>query len=178
MPISAKSGRVVGLLLGGVVAVTGCTAAAPAPQPEPAVVTETPKASAGDSLTAAPQQIASKFDTLVLPENQPELGEIIFAPAVTDTFEPIDPGIFFSAGFTQIHAVFTYRDMSPQDTWERVWTVNDHEVARRADAWTEPAEGIFDYTIDNGGQPLPPGDYVLAIYVNGKLQSLGAFIIE
>jgi hypothetical protein len=179
MLISARFGRLVGLLFAGALAITGCTTGTPARQVEPSAVTAVAAgASSGDTLAVASQQVVISSDTLPLPEGQPELGEIVFAPAVADTFEPIDPGILFSAGLTQIHAVFTYRGMSPADTWERVWTVNDQEVARRADPWTEPAEGIFDYAIDNGGQPLPPGDYVLAIYVNGKLESLGVFIIE
>jgi hypothetical protein len=37
---------------------------------------------------------------------------------------------------------------------------------------------VFDYYIDNSGKPLPPGDWVLEIYVEGKLLSLGAFVIE
>jgi hypothetical protein len=68
--------------------------------------------------------------------------------------------------------------MSPAYTWERVWRLNDKEVARKADLWTGPESGVFDYYIDNSGRPLPPGDWILEIYVEGKLLSLGVFVIE
>ncbi|MCB0197039.1 MAG: PD40 domain-containing protein, partial [Anaerolineae bacterium] len=35
-----------------------------------------------------------------------------------------------------------------------------------------------DYFIDNGGAPLPAGDWQLELYVEDKLQALGIFVIE
>ena len=112
------------------------------------------------------------------PAVEPDFGEITFALDATDDFQPIDPGFLFTAGITQIHAIFEYQAMSPAYTWERVWYLNDREVARSSGAWTEPESGVFDYYIDNGGKPLPAGDYLLELYVEGKLRSLGVFIIE
>ena len=48
----------------------------------------------------------------------------------------------------------------------------------RVTVWTDPGSGIFDYSIDNGGDPLPPGDWILELYVDGELRSLGVFVIE
>jgi hypothetical protein len=56
--------------------------------------------------------------------------------------------------------------------------LNDKEVARKSGVWAGPERGVFDYFIDNSGKPLPPGDWVLEIYVEGKLLALGAFVIE
>jgi hypothetical protein len=49
---------------------------------------------------------------------------------------------------------------------------------RKSDIWTGPDRGVFDYFIDNGGRPLPAGDWILEIRVEGKLLSLGAFVVE
>ena len=68
--------------------------------------------------------------------------------------------------------------MKPGYTWERVWLLNDKEVARKVDTWTGPESGVFDYTIDNSGRELPAGDWVLQINVEGQLRSVGVFIIE
>jgi hypothetical protein len=68
--------------------------------------------------------------------------------------------------------------MSPAQTWERVWHYNDQELARSSGSWADSASGLFDYTIDNGGAPLPPGDYLLEIFVDGELQTLGMFVID
>ena len=108
----------------------------------------------------------------------PTLGEIIFAPDITADYEPLQPGLFFTSGITRVHAIFEYHGMSPNQTWERVWTYNDRELARSSGSWTETGSGLFDYAIDNGGDPLPPGDYLLQIFVDGELQTLGMFVID
>lgn len=126
------------------------------------------KTSLGDALDA---------DELAPAGDEPEIGEITFALGATDNYEPIDPGILFTKGITQIHAIFDYSGMANR-TWERVWYLNDKEISRSSDPWTGPASGVFDYYIDNGGKPLPAGDWILEIYVGGELRSLGVFIIE
>jgi hypothetical protein len=108
----------------------------------------------------------------------PEVGEITFALGATEEYEPISPSIFFTKGITQVHAIFAYSGMSSKYTWERVWYLNDQEVARGLDLWSGSDAGVFDYFIDNGGEPLPAGDWVLELYVEGKLTSMGVFIIE
>jgi hypothetical protein len=126
---------------------------------------------AGDS-------IAASLDAQVEVASDPTLGEITFALDVTDTYEPVEPSILFSAGITEIHAVFDYSGISTDQVWERAWYLNDQEVSRHSDPWTGPENGTFDYFIDTGGDPLPTGDWILEIYVDGELRSLGVFIIE
>lgn len=121
----------------------------------------------GDSLEA--------IDSTQL-KHTPEVGEITFALGVTEDYEPIDAGFLFDEGITGIHAVFEYTGMSNQ-TWERVWQLNETEISRSSDVWTGPDSGVFDYFIDNGGDAMPAGDYILEIYVDGELRSLGVFII-
>jgi hypothetical protein len=108
----------------------------------------------------------------------PALGEITFAPDITADYEPMSPGLFFTRGITRVHAIFEYRGMSADHTWERVWYYNDQELSRTSGTWTETGSGLFDYSIDNGGDPLPPGDYLLQIFVDGELQTLGMFVVD
>lgn len=115
-------------------------------------------------------------DDLLAGSSEPELGEITFALDVTDEYEPINPGYFFAWGITEVHAIFNYSGMSDH-TWERVWYLNESEISRSSGLWAGPGSGVFDYFIDNGGKPLPPGDWILELYVDGKLQALGVFII-
>jgi hypothetical protein len=108
----------------------------------------------------------------------PALGKITFALETTPEFEPVVPGFFFTRGITQVHALFEYQGMSQDDTWERAWYLNDVEIARISEPWTGSDSGVFDYYVDNNGDPLPPGDYILALYVNRDLQQLGVFVID
>lgn len=131
-----------------------------------------------DGTNRASDSIAAGLDDQARAQSDPALGKITFALDVTDTYEPVEPGILFPAGITEIHAVFDYSDMSADQVWERAWYLNDQEVSRRSDPWTGPKNGTFDYFIDTGGDPLPAGDWILEIYVDGELRSLGVFIIE
>ncbi len=131
-----------------------------------------------EAATVSPREINSVGDKLPAPELMAKVGKITFALDVTPQREPINPGLLFTKGITQVHAVFDYSGMSTAYTWERVWYLNDKEVSRNAGTWTGPESGVFDYFIDNGGRPLPAGDWVLEIYVEDKLLSLGAFVIE
>jgi hypothetical protein len=131
-----------------------------------------------EATAVSPTEVNSAGDSLPKPELAAKIGKITFAMAATEQREPINPGLLFSPGITQVHAIFDYNGMSPAYTWERVWLLNDKEVARKSGVWAGPERGVFDYFIDNSGKPLPPGDWVLEIYVEGKLLALGAFVIE
>jgi predicted ribosomally synthesized peptide with SipW-like signal peptide len=109
---------------------------------------------------------------------EPEIGEITFALGATDDYEPIDPAELFEQGITEIHALFDYSGMSTAFTWERVWYLDGEEILRNAADWTDPETGRFDYFLDAGGDPLPPGEWDLEIYVEDELLASGSFIIE
>lgn len=69
--------------------------------------------------------------------------------------------------------------MSREDTWERVWYLNDREVLRTPPkVWDNEAEGIFDNPLTNRGEPIPAGVWRLELYVNGQLIQSGSFTIE
>jgi hypothetical protein len=129
-------------------------------------------------MAAAGPTANSVNDTLPASELTAEIGTITFATDATDQREPINANLLFPPGITQIHALFEYSGMSTAYTWERIWYLNDQEVMRKSDIWTGPDRGVFDYFIDNGGRPLPAGDWILEIRVEGKLLSLGAFVVE
>ncbi len=132
--------------------------------------TEATQTSLGDSISPGGDNLSVA--------SQPEIGEITFALDVSEAYEPIGPGFLFTKGITEVHAIFDYSGMSTEYTWERVWYLNDKEISRTASAWTGPESGVFDYFIDNGGKPLPAGDWILELYVEGELHSLGVFIVE
>jgi|GEM_PF-3579685 len=177
----------IGLLLIFIALLSGCGPAQIAEQPPvptatlPEVASALPTASPTPvevSPVADPVVVNSAGDTLPAPPLAAHIGQITFAPESTKQYEPINPGLFFTGDVTEVHALFDYSGMSPRYTWERVWRLNDREVARKTDLWAGPESGVFDYFIDNSGRPLPPGDWVLEIYVEGKLLSLGAFVVE
>jgi len=147
------------------------------PTPSP-TDTPTPQATTTSNQDSIEDSGASQPSDSTETEGSPEIGEITFALGATADYEPIEPNLFFTTGITEVHAIFDYSGMSPDYTWERVWTLNDNEVARIAEAWAGPEAGVFDDYINNSGRPLPAGDWLLEIYVEGELRSVGVFIIE
>lgn len=115
---------------------------------------------------------------------EPEIGPITFAEDATEDYEPVNPANVFEAGIPEVHAIFEYRGMSTDYTWERVWYLNGEEILRspKADApqetWSGAEAGVFDYFINNGDDPLPVGEWLLEIYVEGELLASGSFVIE
>jgi Tol biopolymer transport system component len=110
--------------------------------------------------------------------SEPEFGSITFALGATDQYEPIDPGITFQEGITEVHAIFEYSGMSKDFNWERVWYLDGKEVLRNAQKWTGDEAGVFDYFIDAGNEPLFPGEWVLELYVEDQLLATDSFTIE
>ena len=108
----------------------------------------------------------------------PAIGDITFALGATEENEPVDPGVSFEEGVTEIHAIFEYSGMLPDYTWERVWYLDGKEVLRNSAIWSDKESGRFDYFVDAGGDPLTPGDWMLELYVEGELLATGDFTIE
>lgn len=114
---------------------------------------------------------------------EPSIGALTFALGATEDYQPINPAVTFEEGITQVHAIFEYSGMSREYTWERVWYLDDLEILRSntpgtpKERWSGAEVGVFDYFINNGGDPLPVGKWVLEIYVEDKLQATGDFTI-
>ena len=175
------------LLLLGAILLISCGALSSlggTPTPAPQIVTTAPAS------TLTPVSLPTAADTpvnqaglgdsvdLSAVKPEPQLGEITFALGATPDRQPIEPGMLFTYGITEVHAIFTYTHMSTAYAWERVWYINDQEISRSPAQWTGPEDGVFDYFINNGDKSLPAGDWILELYVEKKLRALGVFIIQ
>lgn len=112
------------------------------------------------------------------PTSEPEFGAITFALGATKDYEPIDPGLTFQEGITEVHAIFEYSSMSKNYNWQRVWYLDGTEVLSNTQKWTGDETGVFDYFIDAGNNPLFPGEWTLELYVQDKLLQTSNFTIE
>jgi Tol biopolymer transport system component len=170
--------------LGGTTATATTAAEAPTQAPETPPVTSpltatlettTEAGSANDTATSEPESTVTVTPTTV---SQPEFGSITFALGATEDYKPINPGLTFQEGITEVHAIFDYSGMSKEDTWERVWYLDGKEVLRNSQSWNGETAGVFDYFIDAGNDPLFPGKWVLEFYVQETLLKTGTFTIE
>lgn len=155
------------------------------PSPGPVETTPTTESTAESEATGEPTQAPLLNETPVMSPattltaiTGPEFSPITFALGATDEYEPINPGVAFEEGLTEIHAIFDYSGMSSDYTWERVWYLNGDEILRSGDQWNGDQAGRFDYFIDAGGAPLSSGEWLLELYVEGELLAEGGFVIE
>ncbi len=107
----------------------------------------------------------------------PTIEKMTFASGATADNEPVDPGVTFETGITEIHVIFDYRNMSGDYTWERAWYLDGEEILRGSTPWTEAEQGRLDYTLDAGGDPLPAGAWLLEISVEDTLVATGTFTV-
>lgn len=138
---------------------------------------ESPTATQPDPATSTPAPTPQPTTTPTS-EAAPEIGSITFALDVTDEHEPINPATSFEEGLVEIHAVFDYSHMSKEYIWERVWYHDGEEKLSNAEKWAGDESGRFDYFLDTGSQPLPPGQWLLELYVEGELKATGQFTVN
>lgn len=114
------------------------------------------------------------------PSTGPHFTEIVFARDFDPTRrEPIGSDTCFVEGITEIHAVFRYEGLSASDYWRRVWYLNGSEIQpSEPKPWERQSEGVLDISFSNNGQPLPPGDWRLELYVDNALLQVGYFSIR
>lgn len=115
----------------------------------------------------------------VLASSEPEFGPITFAlGAKPEDYTPIDPGITFQEGITEVHAIFEYSGMSSDFTWRRVWFLDGSEILQSSEPWAGAEAGVFDYFVNAAGEPLAPGEWLLELYVEERLATSGTFTIQ
>lgn len=149
----------------GLASATPTLEPSPTPESDPAAGTATPETTpAGATVVAS---------------SEPEFGPITFAlGAETEDYTPIDPGISFQEGITEVHAIFEYSGMSPDFTWRRVWHLDGTEILQSSEPWAGAEAGVFDYFVNAAGDPLAPGEWMLELYVEEQLAISGTFTIQ
>lgn len=107
----------------------------------------------------------------------PTIGEITFALETSAGGQPLEPAFEFEAGLTQLHAVFEYSHFNPDIMWTQFWYHNGLELFSVSQPWLEAESGLYDYVIEAGGDPLPPGAWALELYVDDELLAAGSFSV-
>lgn len=90
---------------------------------------------------------------------------------------PLGNGFVLPSG-NIANARFIYRNMAAGLVWTAVWYFNGFEVARTEDPWSEQdgESGAKTIQIEEPGG-LPPGNWRVELYIEGKLAATSDFII-
>lgn len=152
----------------------------PTPTLTPVPPTVTPSPLPSPSPTATTVRILGPFaavPTPVVTDEEPAVGAFVFSREITDSGEPIESQVRFSAGPGPIHAVFRFANFQNGMAWSHVWYRDSQEVARGDDTWQWGAGGRA-WLFFNPVGGFSPGTYELRLYVEGELRQSGGFVVE
>ncbi len=130
-------------------------------------------------VTPTPQPAAATLTTAPTDTPPAQLGPICFK-AVADGSLSAACGTDFPPTVVEIHAIFDYGGMQPErQQWTRIWYHNGSQVLKVQEKWTGDVDGQFDYNLNTtDGQPFSVGTWELELYVDGNLQTYGAFVVN
>ena len=104
------------------------------------------------------------------------IGTIQFAEDITDDYAPIGAASRFEEGIAEVYAIFSYDNMEDGQTFRREWIWEGEVIAEKDLVWEEGEQGI-DYAVITQDGYLDTGEYILNLYIAGKLASSAGFII-
>jgi hypothetical protein len=74
----------------------------------------------------------------------------------------------YPSGTMSIAVVFSYSGMNDGDPFAWHWFLNGKDVSSKTDTWQAgPQRDCFSFSLTNGSDPLPDGDYVLQMFAGG-----------
>lgn len=105
--------------------------------------------------------------------------EVEFAEKVGPNGRPVDPAYLFEAGAQRIVGVFEFANMRNGVKWSALWWRGAEEIEPASSAtWNLGVNGVASVTLSSE-KPLLPGEYTLALLVEGDLvQETGFRIVE
>jgi len=104
------------------------------------------------------------------------LGDILFSTDINDGYRAIDPSRRFAPGYFTLYATFDYTGMADGMSWSWIWRWNGQVIDGGNQTWSygENGPGYVYLRPDEG---FAPGEYVLDIWVNGKLSTQSNFMV-
>ncbi len=111
------------------------------------------------------------------PSTGPAMGPFTFASEVDARGLPVDPAARFAGGIEQLYAFTDYAGFTNQALCEYEWTIDRDIVAEGAFAWVAGAAGKYSFSLSNGGDALPDGEYGLTVHLAGKRLQQGGVTV-
>ena len=101
---------------------------------------------------------------------------ITFAQGLDKSNKPAKPGTQFASGIQEAYAFWDFNGTPDGAEWTRVWYLDDQEVLRESDSWSQGAKGSTWVSIYSESA-LPDGTYKLELYLGDTLLQNGSFAV-
>lgn len=107
---------------------------------------------------------------------KPTVKDLVFCDRVTRDGLPINPAAILPSGKKKIFASFEFDGMRNRTKWGQVWSVDGKKVYEDESTWEDGPRGRKTLAVQSRN-PLPDGEYHLAIYVKGAIVGEGRVMV-
>ena len=105
------------------------------------------------------------------------IDSITFAGSIAADGEFIDMGDTFTAGVPSVYTIINFTDMISETPWMVRWYLDGEPFDAYVDeGWAGDSSG--QARVQVRGAPLPSGEYIAEVYVNGNLLASETFTIQ
>jgi hypothetical protein len=144
-------------------------------------ITPTPAVTDTPTITPTPRlplAIELEFTSLVTPGPNSVFSPLVFAEALDNNYQPINPRTVFSNPLQRVLAFFSYNNMLEGVQWTALWFRGDELVHYETKPW-DGAVGGYGYS-DWIAEPheWQPGEYRVDLYLGLDWKISGSFTVE
>jgi S1-C subfamily serine protease len=108
-------------------------------------------------------------------QDQGAISNFTFASGVDAQGNPVNPGMSFPAGITELYFFFDYAGLQDGMAFNIRWLLDNEEILSYDETWAWGGSGTFyDYIYRTGGEALPDGQYTVELTIEGQLVQQGS----
>lgn len=109
------------------------------------------------------------------PQMNPTFSDLVFG--LMDDRESLVGTNYVLPEGRAVQARFNYRNMEPGTPWSYIWYFNGEEIFRQTESWDGETYGAQGTRMITAAAEFLPGQYRLALYINGILSATADFVI-
>ena len=112
-----------------------------------------------------------------VPEDPKEFGPLLLATALDEAEQPVDPGVYFHYGVTELYSHWPYRDVNPGTNYRYTWYKNGDVLAENESVLKKAQDSAWQRLRNVDRMPLSPGPYEISVWVGGSRELYAACYI-
>ena len=138
-------------------------------------LTITPAISSTPSLS---EEILSEFSAVITPNYDALFSPLVFAFAIDEGYQPVNPAYEFTAPISEMFAAFSFDQMQPGSQWTAVWLNPNREViCYETSEWGGYTGGYGYAQCELSPNQWVPGTYEVQIFLGEDWKTSGRFSV-
>jgi hypothetical protein len=144
-------------------------------------ITPTPAVTDTPTITPTPHvplAIEAIFESVVTPSPDAVFSPLVFAQALDENYEPVDPSDIFQNPVGHMFAYFTYDRMQDGVQWTAIWYRGGELVYYETKPWDGGVGGRGYSDWNPPADMWLPGEYEVQIFIGLEWKQAGRFTVE